>query len=171
MAGVHLVVRPADVDESPGTGERPVVYVARVARSKFDAVAATQPGQIVVAADTTVDLDDAVLGKPVDAADARSMLRALSGRAHRVHTAVVVGWANQIRELVVTTEVTFGELTDGDIDAYVATGEPLDKAGSYAIQGAGGALIARIDGSPTNVIGLPLRETLTLISTLAADRT
>lgn len=161
--GLTFDVRPADVDESWVGGEHPVAYVERVARAKADKVAAElghSDGICVLAADTTVDLDGEILAKPVDDHDARRMLLGLSARTHHVHTAVV-GWcAEGVHAVTVSTDVTFVRLTDGGIDWYLSRGEHLDKAGAYGMQTAGGALVRRIDGSPTNVIGLPLAETI-----------
>jgi len=158
-------VRPADVDETERPGESPIDYVERIARSKALAVVGRlgmgATGAIVVlAADTTVDVDGEILAKPADDEDARRMLRLLSGRTHQVHTSVV-GWRiSGLHAATVTTDVTFAELDERDIDWYVSVGEHLDKAGAYGMQSAGGALVARIDGSPSNVIGLPLVETI-----------
>jgi septum formation protein len=113
-------------------------------------------GDVVLAADTIVDIDGDVLGKPVDEDEARAMLTRLSGRSHWVHTGVAVRQRRGVEVEVVATEVVFAPLTPGTIERYVATGEPLDKAGAYAIQGAGGAFVAAIAGSPSNVVGLPL---------------
>jgi septum formation protein len=161
-AGLDFEVRPADIDESVLPGESPTAYVRRLSIEKVAAVAAT-PLDIVVAADTTVEIDGLILGKPADDADARRMLGLLAGVEHNVHTGVSVRADGRTRTVVVTTVVEFLELDDAAIDAYVATGEPFDKAGGYAIQGQGGALVKRIDGSVSNVIGLPLEETLELI--------
>lgn len=173
--GVQPLVRPADIDESPLAGEDPVSYVARLAAEKALAVTAGLfdgpfDAAVVVAADTTVDLDGRILAKPDDAADARRMLRSLSGRTHRVHTGVAVhrvvpGAAAPLVE-VVTTLVTMSPLTDEMLDWYVATGEPLDKAGAYALQGAGGVLVEKVAGSVSNVVGLPLTALATLIRRL-----
>jgi nucleoside triphosphate pyrophosphatase len=165
-AGLDFAVVPADIDETPLPGERPADYVARLSAQKAQAVA--QPGQIVIAADTTVEVDGAILEKPVDRADARRMLRLLSGRAHRCHTGVSVRSAlagePTLATQVVTTEVVFVELTDVMIDWYLDTGEADDKAGAYGIQGAAGAFVERVEGSVTNVIGLPLAETLAMLA-------
>ena len=158
-AGVSFEVRPADVDESVRPGEAPRAYAVRVATDKANAVA----GPLVLAADTVVALGDDVLGKPRDVEDARRTLERLSGRTHRVFTAVVLSNAGRVKSRLVSTEVTFRVLTVADIDRYVSTGEPMDKAGAYGIQGLGGALVDRVRGSYTNVIGLPLRETLALL--------
>ncbi|BAN01213.1 Maf family protein [Ilumatobacter coccineus] len=165
-AGLDFAVVPADIDETPLPGECPADYVARLSAQKAQAVA--QPGQIVIAADTTVEVDGAILEKPVDRADARRMLRLLSGRAHRCHTGVSVRSAlagePTLATQVVTTEVVFVELTDVMIDWYLDTGEADDKAGAYGIQGAAGAFVERVEGSVTNVIGLPLAETLAMLA-------
>jgi septum formation protein len=135
--------------------------VLRVAREKARAV----EGELVLAADTAVVLGGDVLGKPVDADDARRMLRALSGTVHEVLTAVCVRRASDAAELdtVVATRVRFAPLSPGAIEWYVGTGEPLDKAGAYAIQGSGGAFVLSVDGSVSNVVGLPLAETAELL--------
>jgi septum formation protein len=158
-AGVRFEVRPADLDEAVRLGEAPRVYARRVATEKALAV----PGDPVLAADTVVDLDGRVLGKPADSAEARAVLAALSGRTHRVHTAIALRVGARVHTRVCTTAVTFRLLTADEIAAYVETGEPFDKAGGYGIQGHGGALVDRVRGSYTNVIGLPLRETLALL--------
>ncbi len=164
--GLTFRVEAADVDESRAPREHPVAYVERVAASKAAAVAerlARPPDSVILAADTTVDLDGAILAKPIDDDDARQMLRSLSGRTHQVHTAVA-GWSSAgQRVTVVTTDVTFVDLDDGQIDWYLSIGEHRDKAGAYGMQGAAGAFIARIDGSPSNVIGLPLVETIAVL--------
>jgi septum formation protein len=158
--GIALEVRPAHTDETPRSGEAPRDYVARVAREKARAVG----GTVVLAADTTVALGDAILGKPEDDADAGRMLRALAGKSHEVLTAVCVRTAaGAEHERVVATEVAFAPLSDEEIAWYVATGEPRDKAGAYAIQGAAGAFVRSVRGSVSNVIGLPLAETLALL--------
>lgn len=154
--GLGFTVRPADLDESLHPGEAPAAYVERLARAKAAAV----PGEIVLAADTTVAVDHEILGKPRDAADARRMLSLLSGREHAVFTGVATKTASR----VVQTRVWFRALGQTEIDWYVKTPEPYDKAGGYAVQGLAAAFIARLDGSPTNVIGLPLPETLELLA-------
>ena len=164
--GLEFRAHPADVDESWHDDEDPRAYVERVAIAKAEKVAheLDRDGAIcVLAADTTVDLAGEILAKPTDDADARRMLRAMSGRAHLVHTAVV-GWTvAEIVAEVVTTAVTFADLDDATIDWYLGLGEHLDKAGAYGMQSAGGALVQRIDGSPTNVIGMPLAETIEVL--------
>ncbi len=167
--GLSFVVRAADIDESLAPDEAPDEYVLRLAAAKAAAVAT--PGEIVVGADTTVEVDGVILGKPAGDHDARAMLRRLSGRAHRVHTGVTVLAGSRRLERLVTTSVRFVPLTADVIEWYVATGEPADKAGGYAIQGAGGALVAGVDGSVSNVIGLPLAETVALLRTVLAAPT
>ena len=163
--GLEFDVIPAEIDESVLPGEMPADYVARLSVEKASVVAGrVDPDAIVVAADTTVDVDGQILEKPSDGADARRMLELLSGRTHLVHTAVTVLSTSRCSTVVVETAVEFVELTPAMVEWYVATGEPFGKAGGYAIQGAGGAFVRRLDGSVTNVIGLPLAETLDLIT-------
>jgi septum formation protein len=164
LLGVPFEVESPDVDETPLPGERPADHVRRIATAKAEAVVLRRPGALIIAADTVVDLDDRILGKPSDAADAAAMLRSLSARDHRVHTALVVG--DEIA--LVTTTVRFDELRTADIERYVASGEPLDKAGAYAIQGAGAAFIRELHGSVTNVAGLPLAELRGLLARAGA---
>jgi septum formation protein len=170
-AGIDLTVAPADVDESIQPGESPRAYVSRVARAKAYAVGGRER-EVVLAADTAVVLEGAILGKPCDRADAHRMLRALSGKTHEVLTGLFLlgatpGGTNPAEgEVVVASTVTFVPLSDAQIAWYVATGEPLDKAGAYAIQGAAGAFVRSIVGSVSNVVGLPLVETLELLGRL-----
>lgn len=161
--GVEFEIVPADIDESPHSGEDPVAYVERLAREKARVIAARFSERTVLAADTTIDIDGRILGQPVDEADMRRMLRELSGRTHRVHTGVAVLSAGREEAVVVTSLVTFHPLTDETLEWYIGTGEPWGKAGSYAIQGLGGTLVAATRGSMSNVIGLPLRETAQLL--------
>jgi septum formation protein len=162
--GIALEVRPARTDESVLPGEPPRAYVARVAREKARAVDV----EVVLAADTAVVLGEVVLGKPLDGADAARMLRALSGTAHEVLTGVCVRrngpGAPSEHEALVSTAVRFRALTEEEIAWYVATGEPLDKAGAYALQGAGGALVESVTGSVSGVVGLPLVESVGLLA-------
>jgi septum formation protein len=161
--GVPFEVRPAELDEAVREGERPEAYVARVAREKARAVT----GPVVLAADTAVVVGDEILGKPRDAADAARMLRALSGTTHRVLTSVCVRRTvpppGCEREVTVSTAVRFRPLSDDQITWYVQTGEPLDKAGAYAVQGLGGAFVESVVGSVSSVVGLPLAEALALL--------
>lgn len=157
------MVRAADVDESQHPGEDPISYVVRLAKLKACSVAADDD-EVVIAADTTVVVDGEILGKPADAEDAIAMLRRLRGRAHTVSTGVAVAHASgAVAETVVTTDVVMAPISEAAIAAYVATGEPLDKAGAYAIQGRAAAFVARISGSWTNVVGLPVVETLEML--------
>ena len=160
--GVPFHVQPAQIDETQQPGEAPQDYVERMATAKAAAVGARGAGP-VLGADTTVVIDGDSLGKPVDASQARAMLSRLSGRSHRVFTAVslLAGGCSTLRR--VETLVQFCVLPPALIDAYVASGEPFDKAGSYAIQGLAGAFVRRIEGSYTNVVGLPLVETRWLL--------
>jgi septum formation protein len=160
--GLDPEVVPADIDESPLAGEDPVAYVRRLAREKAEAVGAS-PDALVIAADTTIDLDGEILAKPDDADDAKVMLRRQSGRTHRVHTGIAVRHRDVTHVDVVTTLVTMVPITDELLDWYVATGEPLDKAGAYALQGAGGVLVEKVNGSVSNVVGLPLAPIVALI--------
>jgi septum formation protein len=161
-AGIPFEAEAADVDESVLAGEAAEVYVRRLAEAKARAVAARHPGRVVLGADTVVVVDAELLGKPTDAADARRMLRLLSGRTHRVLTGVcVVGKGvgspegGPYTDAAVTT-VEFAVLEPAQIDWYVASGEPMDKAGAYAIQGRGSRFVTRIAGSYSNVVGLPV---------------
>ena len=159
--GLAFIVMSPDVDETPLGHEDPRRYVARVAAAKAAVVAqrADAAGAVVLAADTTVELDGTILGKPTDAADAARMLHALAGRDHQVHTGVGLAHGGHVHVVTVTTTVSFAPLGPGEIAWYVATGEPMDKAGAYALQGIGGAFVVAVHGSVTNVIGLPLVET------------
>lgn len=156
--GVPFDVVAADIDETARPGEAPVTLARRLATEKAARVAAeVGEGVVVLGADTIVEVDGEMLGKPTDPADAGRMLTLLSGRRHLVHTAVAVGRGTG--DIVVehsTTVVAFVELATDVIDWYVGTDEPFDKAGGYAIQGVGGVLVARVDGSVSNVVGLPL---------------
>ncbi len=156
LYGIPFVVEPSQADEgnAVGTGDQRVLTLARL---KMREVAEHHPGRMVLAADTLVCVDDEIMGKPKNEADAVRMLRLLSGRTHEVHTGVCL-CCEDGRELcdVETTHVHFMPMTDENIRRYVATGEPMDKAGAYAIQGAAGVFVSRIEGSPSNVIGLPL---------------
>ena len=155
-AGYKIDVMPADVDESRLDGESPRRYVARLAAAKAAAVASRAAGRIVVAADTIVLIDGLVLGKTADPRDAASMLKRLSGRTHEVLTGVVVARDGRRLEAVETTRVTFAMLEPARIAWYAGTGEPDDKAGAYAVQGIGSRFVERIEGSYTNVVGLPV---------------
>lgn len=167
--GVELDVRPADIDETQRDGEAPAAYVARVAAAKA-AVCARAAGQWVLAADTIVELDGDVLGKAADDAEATAMLRRLAGRTHRVTTAVCLLGDSGPRELAVTSEVDMVAAGDAMIADYVASGEWRGKAGAYAVQGIGAALVRAVRGSISNVIGLPLAEVVELLTASGAAR-
>lgn len=165
-AGIEVAVAPQGIDESRLPGEDPVAYAERLAREKAASAQATHDG-IVVAADTVVHIGDRVFDKPQDRAEAHAHLSDLGGREHRVTTGVCVTRRGlQGTTFAVTTTVHMRALTDAEIDAYLATGEADDKAGAYAIQGRGGALVAEVHGSWTNVMGLPVRETLAALETV-----
>lgn len=165
-AGFELTIIPAQIDESRIPGETPVELVGRLAAEKAEAVRASLGAgvrdDLLVAADTIVWIGDEALGKPSDASDATAMLHELSGRTHHVSTGVcamrLAPGGERIAEtrFVETTDVTFWKLTEAEVAAYVATGEPLDKAGAYGIQGAGRMLVRRVDGDYPNVVGLPV---------------
>jgi septum formation protein len=161
--GVQFRVQVADIDETPQARETPAAYVARLALGKAQKVAAANPGCVVLGSDTTVVLDDEILGKPENDADAARMLAALAGRRHQVMTAVALVQDDQQRVQTVITNVHFTSLSAAQITAYVATGEPADKAGAYGIQGLGAVLVDAIEGSYSNVVGLPLTETAAML--------
>jgi septum formation protein len=180
-AGIPFTIQPAEIDETPHHGESPRNCAQRLAREKALYVSKSRPGEWVLGADTIVVIDEAILGKPRDQDDAARMLRLLSGRTHRVITGVCLRgdgvvsgqWSaashakplkTEERELRTrvedarseTTLVTMGDLSDAEIHSYVATGEPMDKAGAYAIQGIASRWIPRVEGDYSNVVGLPL---------------
>jgi septum formation protein len=155
-AGFEFDVQPAHVDESIHAGETPEQYVRRVADAKARAVLDDAGNRVVLAADTTVVVDDHILGKPLDGADASRMLRLLSGRRHQVLTAVTVARDVRVRTRVAVTDVEFAPLSDDEIAWYIASGEPFDKAGAYAVQGLASRFVVRIEGSHSNVVGLPV---------------
>jgi len=155
QAGIPFVVRSLEVDETPLPGEAARDYVTRLAREKAKA-AAPEPGEIVLAADTTVTIHGQILGKPVDAADARRMLQMLSGERHEVLTGVCLRSASRMAEDCAETSVWFAPLSPQEIEDYAASGEPMDKAGAYAIQGMASKFVRRIEGCYFNVMGLPV---------------
>ena len=166
--------RRRDIVEAPRKGESPIEYIKRVARTKA-AVGWHQMGRRglapkpVLAADTEVVLDGAVLGKPKDAMSAVDMLRRLSGQTHEVSTAVAVRWNTQILIAVSLSRVTFRALIDDEIERYVATGEPFDKAGAYAIQGRAAVFVSHLEGSYSGVMGLPLFETAEILAKIGLE--
>jgi len=163
MIGLEFRVVPPEVDESLGPAEQAEGYVTRLAREKATTVAGRERGAVVLAADTTVVLRGTIFGKPANPEEAAEMLRQLEGRKHQVMTAVAVALDGRVEHALDVTDVTFRPLTDAQIAAYVATGEPLDKAGAYAIQGKGAALVEGIRGDFFGVMGLPLRLALELL--------
>lgn len=163
--GLDFSTHIPQVDEQPLPGEAPQTMALRLARAKASRVLSELAAPaVVLAADTVVCADDELLGKPVDAAAAVAMLKRLSGREHTVVTAVAAGRGSDIRTAVSTTRVWMRALDTAEVEHYVASGEPMDKAGAYAIQGRGAAFISRLDGSYSGVVGLPLFETLALLA-------
>ncbi len=160
-AGVDFEVLPSALEEVRLAGESGADYALRMARDKAAAVSCNRPGALVLAADTIVEIDATVLEKPGNPDDARWMLRTLAGRTHTVVTAFALARNGQIVESKpVVSRVTFRKLDDGEIDAYIATGEPFDKAGGYGIQGIAAGFIAHVEGSRDNVMGLPTGEVI-----------
>lgn len=162
--GVPFEVQPADIDETPHAGEQPCDYVLRVAKNKATAVLDSADSRWVMGCDTTVvSPDQQLLGKPSDARDAHEMLSALAGREHCVYSGVCLINAQRELQVQVCTRVHFAALTPQQIDDYIATNEPFGKAGAYAIQGMAGAFVTHIEGSYSNVVGLPLAQTAELL--------
>lgn len=170
LAGISFSVVPADICEDALPGELPADHVMRLSHEKADAVAVKTNGRFFIGADTIVVLDGAILGKPVDTVDARRMLTGLSGRDHEVITGFTVYDATLGIHISrsVCTEVTFKKLEEHEIAAYIATGCPMDKAGAYAIQGGAVHFVRSINGSYTNVIGLPMTELYETLQSMQA---
>ena len=166
LVGIAHEVRPADIDESYFAGEQPGAHAERLAREKVAAVSRDVPDALVIGSDTIVVVDGDVLGKPRDEAHASEMLGRLSGRSHTVITAIAVEWRGVIRSAIVEVGVTFHPLTSEEIEAYIATREPMDKAGAYGIQGFGATLVERVDGDYFAVMGLPLQKLVRLMAEL-----
>jgi nucleoside triphosphate pyrophosphatase len=161
QAGVEFEIIESGIDERREEAEAGPDFARRMAGEKALAVAARRPGSLVLGADTVVEIDGQILGKPRDAEEARTMLRMLSGRVHRVFTGFALARGGHILEqATIVSEVRFRTLSDAEIEQYVATSEPYDKAGGYAIQGDAGDFIAAVDGSSANVMGLPIDEVL-----------
>ena len=163
LVGIAHSVEPADVDESIHDNEAPAVYAERLARAKASAIGRTDESSLTIGADTIVVIDDRVLGKPRDRTEAVEMLRALGGRTHTVYTAVAVRRGRRTVSAVEHVAVTFRPLTDAAIASYIDTGEPMDKAGAYGIQGFGATIVQRIDGDYFAVMGLPLGTLIALM--------
>ena len=170
QTGFTFEIHPAHIPEDPHPDEDPIAYVTRLARQKAEVVFAklseTCPGLTVLGADTTVTLDNHILGKPENDEDAARMLRLLSGRTHRVITGVAIVTASRTEVAAEATAVQFLTLSEQEIAAYIATGEPSDKAGAYAIQGHAARWIPRIEGCYFNVVGLPISLVATLLQSL-----
>lgn len=166
LVGISHTVAPADIDESAHEGETPVPHCVRLAEEKAAVIAARFPDALVIAADTIVVVDAEILGKPADARHAEAMLSRLAGRAHIVHTGVAVVWHGSARSGVETVEVRMRASTAAERALYIATGEPMDKAGAYGIQGYGAALIDGVTGDFFAVMGLPLAHLLRLTDAL-----
>ena len=161
LVGIRHEVKPADIDERYLAGESPREHAERLAREK--AARLREPDTIVIGSDTIVVVDGDVLGKPRDETDAARMLRRLSGRSHVVITAVAVARDGRLESDVEEVSVTFRSLTEADITAYIATREPMDKAGAYGIQGFGATIVSRVDGDYFAVMGLPLQRMVRLL--------
>jgi septum formation protein len=168
--GLVLLIEPADIDETPHPGERPADYVRRIATDKCEKVAAARTASLlpIVAADTTVIVDEAILGKPADEGEARAMLIRLAGRRHEVATGYRIRRGERTVDRIVSTIVSFRALQPPELDAYLASGEWRGKAGAYAVQGIAAAFVTELRGSVTNVIGLPLAELLADLQALEA---
>jgi septum formation protein len=166
LVGIPHVVEPADIDEAYRPGEAPAPHAERLAREKAATVAIAEPDAVVIGSDTIVVVDGDVLGKPRDEDHAAEMLGRLAGRSHTVLTAVAVQWRGAVRSAVEEVEVTFHPLDAQRIRAYIATGEPMDKAGAYGIQGYGATIVARVDGDYFAVMGLPLQRLVRLLDEL-----
>ncbi len=163
LIGIPHEVIPANIDESVRARESPRKYAERLSREKASSVAGRGSRVVAIGADTIVLIDRKVLGKPASSVDARSMLSLLSGREHTVVTAVAVARGKTISSGVEEVAVKFRKLSDDEIDAYIATGEPMDKAGSYGIQGFGATIVERIEGDYFAVMGLPLVRLVSLL--------
>lgn len=169
LIGMKHEVRPADIDERVLPGEQPAPHAERLARTKAMTIAATEPDALTIGCDTIVVVDGDILGKPADETEARRMLRRLSGREHTVLTAVAVAHGGRVASSVEEVGVVFRDLTDAEIDAYVATGEPMDKAGAYGIQGYGATIVESIEGDYFAVMGLALGRMVRLMAELGFE--
>ena len=169
LIGIRHGVVPADIDETAFPGEQPRPHAERLARAKAGVIIGREPNAIVIAADTIVVVDGDILGKPRDEGDAALMLRRLSGRTHVVLTAVAVARDGALVSDVESVDVTFRELSDAEIERYIATREPMDKAGAYGIQGFGATIVRRIDGDYFAVMGLALGLMVRLMARVGVD--
>lgn len=166
-AGYTFSIDVADLDESVQAGELPEAYVRRLAIAKARCVVVRHPESVVLGADTTVVVDGEILGKPTDAADAARMIARLGGRPHLVHTGLAAARGTRVCSEVATTTVWFGAIGPADIAAYVASGEPMDKAGAYGIQGAAARFVARIEGDYDTVVGLSMAAVRRVLETIS----
>lgn len=166
LIGIAHEVRPADVDESVFADEAPAPHAERLARAKAHALAGLHPHAVVIAADTIVVVDGDILGKPRDVAHAAEMLLRLAGREHTVYTAIAVARDERTESAVEAVRVTMRTLDEGEVAAYIATGEPMDKAGAYGIQGYGATIVERVDGDYFSVMGLGLHRLVDLLARL-----
>lgn len=171
QVGVPFTIEPADIDERTTPGEAPRDYVLRMAYEKAQHVSWQRPTAFILGADTIVTIDDEILGKPKDLAEARRMLRGLSGRTHTVMTGLALLHYDRgvVQQDTVSTAVRFRRLSEPDIETYVATAKPLDKAGAYAIQDSARAFVEAFDGCYTNVVGLPVQRTIDLMRAAGMD--
>ena len=161
QAGLDFEIIVPQIDEAPLPGEKPAEFVCRTAREKAESISAD--GAVILAADTAVVDGDRILGKPTDAKNAAAMLRSLSGHSHEVMTGVCIRFSDRTECFHIETRVTFRNLSEEEIVAYVSTKEPMDKAGAYAIQGGAAKMVRRVDGSYSNVVGLPLCEVIEIL--------
>lgn len=166
LIGIAHEVRPADVDESVFADEAPAPHAERLARAKAHALAGLHPHAVIIAADTIVVVDGDILGKPRDVAHAAEMLLRLAGREHTVYTAIAVARDDRTESAVEAVRVTMRAMSEGEVAAYIATGEPMDKAGAYGIQGYGATIVERVDGDYFSVMGLGLRRLVELLARL-----
>jgi septum formation protein len=163
LIGIKHEVRPANIDETMRPREIPRRHAERLAREKASVIAKRDPDVLTIGADTVVVINRKVLGKPADEADAARMLKMLSGREHTVITAVAVARGRKLRSAIEEVSVKFRRLRDDEIEAYIATGEPMDKAGAYGIQGFGATIVERVEGDYFAVMGLPLVRLIGLL--------
>jgi septum formation protein len=169
-AGISFEIRPANIPEVPHAGEAPVVFAERMAREKARAVSASRSERVILAADTVVAVKSEILGKPANTEDAARMLRLLSGRTHAVTTGVCLIGDGREDVRSETTEVEFSGMTEAEILDYILSGEPMDKAGAYAIQGGASRWITRVDGDYNNVVGLPVELVLRMLKEAGCSR-